>query len=117
MLLAFVSISSLSVAGTNKLDSIIVTELGPAEGTAVVRLPDGKAQLVKLGDRIPGTDATVVQVSDDKIVVEDMNGTTRDRFVKQIVWIYKSPASDGKSKIQRLNRKESPHMPGTGSVK
>ena len=44
--------------------------LGAVDGRAVVKTADGKMQVVKVGDTIPGTQSVVSQVLNDKLIVE-----------------------------------------------
>ncbi len=62
----------MSLAGNGKLESITVVELRSDRGTAVVKLADGKKEVLKLGDAIPGTHAVVSQILPDKLVIVDV---------------------------------------------
>ena len=71
------------VYGRN-LESLTVMALAPLDGRTGVKTADGKMQVLKIGDTIPGTQATVKQVLTDRLVVEeaiDKDGRT----VKQTV--------------------------------
>jgi len=85
-------------AAEAQLDSISIMALGPLEARAVIKTPDNKMHVLKLGSVIPGTQATVTQILGDKLVVDDVV----DGGQKQTVWITKGGA-DGKVTVQRLN--------------
>ena len=55
--LAILTIGSLAswAADSAKLEDFTVAALGPLDGRAVVKTADGKMQVLKLGDTIPGT--------------------------------------------------------------
>jgi hypothetical protein len=80
------------------LERILILALGALEGRGVIRTPDDKMHVVKLGSVIPSTQATVIQILSDKLVVEDLEGGT-----PQTVWISKSGA-DGSVAVQRLQK-------------
>jgi len=85
-------------SGADPFDSLSIMALGALDGRAVVKTADNKMHVLKLGDVIPGTQATVSQILGDKLVVEDVveNG------LKQTVWITKGGA-DGKVTVQRMS--------------
>jgi len=89
---------SAVAAAEDAFDSISIMALGALDGRAVVKTADNKMHVLKLGDVIPGTQATVSQILGDKLVVEDVveNG------LKQTVWITKGGA-DGKVTVQRMS--------------
>jgi hypothetical protein len=108
-----VSLTSLSLwsADATTLDNLSVMALGAVDGRAVVKMPDGKMQVLKVGDTIPGTQAVISQVLNDKLVVED-TVTTKDKpTTKQVVWIQKAKAGE-KSAVQRFES-EGASAPGT----
>lgn len=91
------------MAESENLESITVMALGPSDGRAVIALPDGKMQVLKVGERVPGTKAIVVQVLSDKLVVEESIEKSTGVPVRQMVWIYKSAKAGAKSRIQRID--------------
>ena len=85
-------------AVTDSLDSLSIMALGALDGRAVIKTPDNKMQVLKLGDVIPGTQATVSQILADKLIVDDVVETG----LHQTVWITKGGA-DGKVIVQRMS--------------
>ena len=112
--------SSPVLAGTNKIE-VSLMALGPADGRAVVALPDGKMQVLKVGDTVPGSEAIVMQVLHDKLVVEETIEKPGEAPVKQMAWLYKSGKAGVKSRVQRLDQigpeKELLQHPGSSVIK
>src|SRR5437773_8664148 len=78
------------------LARLTVLALAPVEGHAVVQGPDGTLHLVRLGDQLQGTSATLVQVLPDKLVLEERSTDAGHGPVKLLVWLYKA-MPDGRS--------------------
>lgn len=93
-----------TTAETDNLEKVSVMALGPADGRAVVSLTGGKMQVLMVGDTVPDTNAIVVQVLHDKLVVEETIEKAGDPPVKQMAWLYKSGKTGEKSRIQRLDQ-------------
>lgn len=93
------------------LESVSVIALGPLDGRAVVKTADGKMQVLKLGDTIPGTKAIVTQVLTDKLVVEETIERQGQAPKVQTVWIMKPKKAGEKSTVQRLEREAPPTPP------
>lgn len=110
-----------AAASPGNLEAVTVMALGPLDGRAVVKLPDGKMQVLGLGDTVPGTGAIVVQVLPDKLVVEETIQQPGEPPVAQTVWIYKPSTAGEKSRFQRLDRRGPPAVtierPVTGKPK
>jgi hypothetical protein len=83
--------------------NISVIGLAPVDGNAVVKTTDNKMHVVKVGDTLPGTSAVVVQILPKKLVLEDLVGNGHGKS-KQMVWLHKVSKSNGKSRVQRLER-------------
>ena len=92
---------------TITLEQLTVMALGPLDGRAVVKLPNGKMKVLKIGETIPGTQATVQQVLSDKLVVEEIIKKKGSPPVKQTVWIHKASKPGAPSRVQRLDRQRS----------
>jgi len=80
---------------------ISVFALGPLDGRAVFKFPDGSMAVLKLGDELSGTRARLVQVLSDRAVLEDLREEPGQPAVRELVWIYKADAQ-GRSVIQRF---------------
>lgn len=104
LLFSLLFISSQLIAA--ELDEFSVLILGPLDGRAVVKLPDGKMQVIGKGENLPGTQATVKQILKDRLVLEDkVKGDTPEL---QTVWLYKAASPGEKSRVQRLQRTPPP---------
>ena len=97
-----------AAGNTVRLEDLTVMALGGLDGRAVLKGPDGKLQVVKVGDTIPGTQGVVSQVLADKIVVKDTI-VGADKMPKtQTVWISKPTQPGGKSAVQRMDSEAPP---------
>jgi len=81
-------------ADAGPLDDLTVLALGALDGRAVVKTADGKMHVLKVGDAIPGTGATITQVHTDKLVVEEKVTAEGALPAPQTVWVHK-PAKPG----------------------
>lgn len=111
-LLFSLCLSSLTVA--TELEEFSVLILGPMDGKAVLKLPDGKMQVVGNGDTLPSTQATVKQILNDRLVVEDVQ--QGDPPSVQTVWLYKAASPSEKSRVKRLQKTHPPHTMRTLNV-
>jgi len=84
------------------LAKLLVLALAPLEGRAVVQGPDGTMALVRPGDQLQGSSATLVQVLPDKLVLEEHSTSAGQAPVKRLVWLYKAPREGGPSRLLRL---------------
>ncbi|RLD79108.1 MAG: hypothetical protein DRJ07_12230, partial [Bacteroidetes bacterium] len=57
------------------------------ESKAVVKHNNGKLQVVKVGDLLPESNARIVQILTDRIVVKHQ--TLSEKTAQETVWIYK----------------------------
>ncbi len=88
----------------DRLTHLSVIALAPLDGRAVLRGPDAILQLIQQGDQLPGTQATLLQVLPDKLIVEDQITEPKTPLKTQIVWIYRAPTDGGRSRILRLKK-------------
>lgn len=84
------------------LARLTVLALAPAAGQAVVQGPDGSLHLVRLEDQLQGTNATLVQVLPDKLVLEERSPGTGQGPVQRLVWLYKAAQDGGPSRLVRF---------------
>ena len=98
-LLSSLLFASSQITAT-ELDEFSVLVLGPLDGRAVVKLPNGKMQVVGNGETLPGTQATVKQILSDRLVVEEAVGD--DVREAQTVWLYKAAGPGEPSRVKRL---------------
>lgn len=95
-----------TVSGGSDLENVAVLALGPADGRVVVSQEEGGMEVLKVGDTLPGTNAVIVQVLHDKLVVEDTLEKEGEPPVKQIVWIFNAKKNEENMRIQRFNKVE-----------
>ena len=95
-------LSTLAHADT-KLEDFSVMATGPLDGRAVVKSADGKMLVLKVGDTLPGTQATVLQVLADKLVVEESVGKEGQPKVKQTAWMLKASKPGEATSVQRFD--------------
>jgi hypothetical protein len=81
------------------------------DGQAVVRLPKGAIHIVRQGQRIPETDATVMQVLPDRLVVAHRTSTSGE----ELAWIYKASVQGGFSRVMHLHH-HAPHSERVDAV-
>lgn len=86
------------------LARLTVLALAPVAGQAVVQGPDGSLHLVRLDDQLQGTNATLVQVLPDKLVLEERSPGTGQGPVQHLVWLYKAAPDGEPSRLVRLQR-------------
>ena len=86
------------------LARLTVLALAPVTGQAVVQGPDGSLHLVRLGDQLQGTNAMLVQVLPDKLVLEERSPGTGQGPAQRLVWLYKAAQDGGPSRLVRLQR-------------
>jgi hypothetical protein len=85
-----------------RLEDLTVMALSAIDGRAVIKTADGKMLVLKVNDGIPGTQAVLTQVLNDKIVVEDQVLGADKKPRKQTVWVSKAANAGAKSTVQRL---------------
>ena len=82
------------------LSRLAIIALAPLDVQAVVRLPRGAMHIVRQGEFIPETDATIVQVLPDRLVVSHRTATSGE----ELAWIYQAPLQGGFSRVMHLHR-------------
>lgn len=95
-------VSTLAYADA-KLEDFSVMASGPLDGRAVVKSADGKMHVLNIGDKLPGTQATLIQVLADKLVVEETVGKEGQPKVKQTAWIIKAAKPGAPAVVQRFD--------------
>ena len=99
-----------------RLEELTVMALGAVDGRAVLKSSDGKMQVLKTGDEIPGTQAVITQVLPDRLIVEDTVTGPDKKQRKQVVWISKPSAPGGRSTVQRLEAEAPPTAPAAAGL-
>lgn len=93
------------------LSRLAVIALAPLDRQAVVKLPGGTMHLVRQGERIPETGATVVQVLPDRLVVAHRTPASGEEWA----WIYQAPAQGGFSRVI-YGRRHAPRLSTSTSI-
>jgi hypothetical protein len=89
-------------------ENVVVLVLAPVDGRAVVQDHDGELHLLVVGDALPETAATVVQILGDRLVVEEpADGPAPARRV----WIYRERDAEGRARVQVLDPEAPPQPP------
>ena len=103
MFLAVVVVVPLVVSGQNpdELEELAVRALNPVDGLAVLQGPEGDLQTVRVGDTLRNGYGRVVNVLEDRLVVETLAATEG----KRTLWLFKADPSQKKSRIVTLDRK------------
>ncbi|MGE3540695.1 MAG: hypothetical protein AB7N91_25055 [Candidatus Tectimicrobiota bacterium] len=86
------------------LAGLRVLALAPAAGQAVVRWPDGRLLLVRVGDVMGASGARLLQVLPDRLVLDEVHSEGAALPTPQQVWLYKAPGDGGESRLVRLYR-------------
>lgn len=86
-----------------KLEDLSIMATGPLDSRAVVKSGDGKMHVLKVGDTLPGTQATLIQVLADKLVVEESVGKEGQPKVKQTAWLLKAAKAGVPGTVQRFD--------------
>jgi hypothetical protein len=81
------------------LSRLAVIALAPLDGQAVVRLPGGTLYIVRQGELIPETDATVIQVLPDRLMVSHRTPTSGE----ELAWIYQAAWPGDFSRVMHLH--------------
>ena len=100
--LLYLCMAPLAHADT-KLEDFALMAMGPLDGRAVVKSADGRMHVLKVGDTLPGTQAKVLQVLADKLVVEDSVGKEDQTKIRQTVWLNKSAHPGVPGPVQRFD--------------
>lgn len=108
-ILFLVLAASISVAQAAPLDKVQFLKISPQDAKAVVKLPDGKLQVVKPGDAVVA-DVTVKEIAQGRIVLDDKSGKDVETVIVRM--------ESGKQRVERLKTKpdDSPMLvaPGKG---
>jgi hypothetical protein len=78
-----------------EIDSIRVLRILPQEETAMIQAPDGKRQLIKVGDSV-GRNGKVIEIIEGRIVLEERTKMGLETVIIRL--------EDGKQRIERIRR-------------
>ncbi len=62
------------------VDTIQVLKIAGQDGRAVIKTPDGKKQIIKVGDPI-GDHAKVTEISAGRVVIEEQKGSSTEKVI------------------------------------
>ncbi len=87
--------SAKEPAQSLSVDALQILKISPQDERAVIKTPDGKMQIIKVGDPI-GDHGKVSGISRDRMVVEEK----KDRNIERIV----IRLENGKQRVERISR-------------
>ena len=95
-------VPGLAVAAASlPYNDFAVLVLAPVEERAVVQGADGELHLLAVGDALPGTEAEVVEILPDRLVLED--AVPEKPTVRRTIWLYRERLADGRTRVQILD--------------
>jgi len=77
------------------IDTIQVLKIAAHDERAVIKTPDGKMQIIKVGDPI-GDHGKVIEIAVDRFVLEEQKGKETEKVIIRLI--------DGKQKVERLKK-------------
>jgi hypothetical protein len=80
------------------LENITLLALSQYDGRVVLGFPDRKMVVLKVGDKVPRSQATVKQVLSDKIILQEV---VSGNEAKQVVWMHKGQGG-APGRVERL---------------
>jgi hypothetical protein len=96
----FVSIPFLASAeeSTDKVsvEKIQVLKISPQDESAVVKVPGGKFQMIKVGDPLGDKGGKVVEIVEGRVVIEEGSGRNAETIIIRI--------GKGEQRIERLRK-------------
>ena len=92
-LLIAIFISSFVFAGV--VDGFQVLKISPEDQRAVIKTPDGKMQIIKIGDPI-GDHGIIKEIAADRVVIEEQIGNETEKVIIRL--------NDGKQTVVRLKK-------------
>jgi outer membrane biosynthesis protein TonB len=81
-------------------DTIQVLKIAGQDQRAVIKTPDGKMQIIKVGDPI-GDNAKVVEITTGRVVIEEKKGKESEKVIIRL--------ENGKQHVERLKKAGDPH--------
>lgn len=83
-------------------EELRVMAVSPDRGSAVVKYKNDDLKLVSIGEEIPESDLTVVQVLNDRIVTEYKDSEKNAHTDIDQIWLFKVKAGERKSEVKYL---------------
>ena len=78
------------------VDTIQVLKIAAQDERAVIKTPDGKMQVIKVGDQI-GDQGKVTEIAKDRIVIEEKKDKETEKVIIRL--------ENGKQRIERIKKK------------
>ncbi len=103
-------------AVSGDLAAMKLVALEPVAGQGVIRLPDGEMLLVAEGESLPGTEALVEEVLEDRLVLREELGGEPPQW--RLIWMFQAESGGESSRFQILDPvppKEEPVLKPRGS--
>ncbi len=82
--------------------NIVVLALNVHDGRAVIKSAQGDMQVMQVGDVVQSTEATLVNIMNDRLVFEEIITRPSGLKAKETHWVYK--AENGVSRVQILRQ-------------
>ncbi len=76
-------------------DTIQILKIAAQDERAVIKSPDGKMQIIKVGDPI-GDHGKVIEITTDRVVLEEQKGKETEKVIIRL--------TDGKQIVERLRK-------------
>ena len=98
--LLLIMLLPLNVLAKDRLADYTIKLIEPVDGHAVIKSPAGKIQLYKVGDKLAGSNAKIVEILVSKLVLEDSVKTKSG--AKQIQKVLMSLNEEGEAEVRRI---------------
>jgi hypothetical protein len=85
---------------TVSVDTIQVLKIAGQDERAVIKTPDGKMQIIKVGDPI-GDHARVIEIVSGRVVIEEKKGKESEKVIIRL--------ENGKQQVERLKKTGEAH--------
>lgn len=79
----------------SSIDSIQLLKIAAQDERAIIKMPDGKMQLIKAGDVI-GDSSKVVEITAGRVVLEEKTGNLTETVIIRL--------EDGKQRVERIKK-------------
>jgi len=76
-------------------DTIQVIRISAQDERAIIKAPDGKMQIIKVGDPI-GKTGKVIEIAAGRVVIEEKKGKETEKIIIRL--------DDGKQKVERMKK-------------
>lgn len=77
------------------LETLQILKISPQDERAVIKTPDGKMHVIKLGDAV-GDSGKVMEIAKDRVVIEERSEKGQETIVFRL--------EDGKQRVERIKK-------------